>query len=457
MGLFDRLFRRDPAQLLRTGEERLAAGDALRALHAAEDVLGAADRSVDPALLEAARSLEARAREAFMTNALDKALRARDAGFPDEAAEWLETALDHCRDEQQRQEIGILRSAMLRLVEEKNSDAPPPPPRRRSSPSGGGLGGGSSEGDGIMGGGVTEVVLADGEEPAREELDEDFDDEDAFTPFETLVETLADGVAERYRGRPEAFQRAVVALNEGEAAEALEDFEALLEGTPEDPVLLFERGRCRLSLGEYEGAAKDFEAVWETLGTDPLDRAGQLSVPLLWSFARLDLKQPEPVVERLRELATPQRGDEGLLECYATALLEAGKSEEALQYLSVVTEWFPRPTFRFLVGRGLVQLGQPQRAANVFEEVIAPACKVGCNRQALHRPSARALLGLYLQQEETLGRAEEIATLLLMEQAAGLEAEDRAALGTYFERTGNPEAAAEMRGAALETATPGAP
>jgi len=448
--MFSKLFRKDPAQLLQKGEERLAAGDALRALHAAQDALSAVDRSTNPSVKEAAQALEKNAREAFMTGALDKALRARDAGIPDEAVEWLETARDHCRDDAQSQEIEDLLATMRRLVEEQESEEPPPPPRRTSSPAGnalgGGGGGGSLAGGSIMGGGIAEVVVddADGDEG---DSGEPYGGEDDFTLYDTLVETLADGVADEYRGRPEAFQRALVALNEGEGAAALEDLESLLQATPEDPVLRFERGRCHLSLEQFEEAADDFESVWESLGTDPLDRAGDISVPLLWAFSRLGLGQPEPIVDRLRELATPDQTRFGLMECFATALLQSGQSEEALQYLSVVTESYPRPTFRFLVGRGLVQQGHRERASHVFEEIIAPACKVGCTRQPLHRPSARALLGIYLGQEETLERAEEIATLLLMEQGAGLEPEDRAVLAAYYDRMGDAASAAEMGGA----------
>ena len=454
MGMFSRLLRRDPEKLVQKGEERLAAGDALRALHFAQDALASTDRSTNPAVQEGAQALETRAREAFMTGALDKALRARDAGIPEEAVEWLETALDHCRDDVQRQEIEALLVPQRRLVEEQNSqDPPPPPPRSRTSPAGGALGGGSGgslAGGSIMGGAIAEVV-SDDEQEAEERDGGDLEDSDDFTLYDTLVEMLADGVGERYRGRPETFQRAVVALNEGQAKEALDELEPLLEAAPEDPVLRLERGRCQLSLGNLEAAAEDFEAVWETFGTDALDRAGELSIPLLWAFARFG--QPELIVERLGELAAPQRADFGLMECFATALLDTGEAEEALQYLSAVTERFPRPAFRFLIGRGLVQQGQPQRASRVLEEIIAPACKTGCNRQPLHRPSARALLGIYLGQEETLERAEDIATLLLMEQRAGLELEDRVVLAAYFERTGDPESAAKMRGTAAASAS----
>lgn len=435
MGIFDRLFRRDPERLLEKGEERLAAGDNIRALHFSQDAMKAATNAAGASgagIAERARDLEARAREALMTNALDKAARSKDAGFPAEAADWLDIAVEHCRNEDQRKEMDALRQRLREQAEQENEITPEA--RKRAEE---GAKRGSADPFGSAGGEGVPTPGADLEEAAVGSED--------LAAYETLVDMMNDAMGEHYAGRPEAFQRAVVAFNGGEVDEALELFDGLYELQPQDPIVRFERSRCLLAKDRLEEAAAELEAVWEDLGTEALDRAGQISVPLLWAEARLGLEQYDEVAERLAPVATLERRDEGLMEAYASALVKLEEPKQALAYLGPVIDYSGRPVFRHLAAQALIQADQRRQAADLLEEVIAPACRAGCSRDALYRPAARTLIGLYMAEDKALDRAGEVAQILVNLAGPTLQKEDAEILVAYFDRSGKTEAAADLR------------
>ncbi len=411
MGLLDRLFKTDPRQALERAEGLLARGDAAKALRLAQ-------RAADGGSLAQntrAEQIIRRAREALAGAVLDKAALSEEAGFYEDAAEWISAALEHVDDEGRRDELERRVEELLARATEQD--------RQREAPA--------------------FPDFPDDEEtpePVAGELELDPEEH-----YETLVSTLDDDVAARYETRPEEFRRAFVQLNEGQVQEALEALEALAESWPEDPVYHLERGRCHLLLGHYEEARRDLEAVWEAFGDEPLDHSRSVSVPGLWAEAMLGLEQPAEVVERLDEVALPQEADPGLCYYYALALMVTKSYDRARSYLlAAITSYPQNPEFPHQLAAALHQGGRTGEAIDTLERAIAPSCSpAGCRRVALHLPSLRSLAGLYLGADGALERVHELLTLIAQAQGGRLAGEDYLLVAEYHQQRGDDEAASE--------------
>lgn len=293
MGLFDKLFRKDPAAEVRRAEELLAAGRAYDALHAARRAEEAAAGPDGDAVRLRAREVEGTAREVLVASALEEADRAEADEDYDDAAEWVASALERLTAGGATPPLAAeLRRRHQGLRARAREAARQPLLLRREEEDEGG-------------------------EPAGP------DPLDLETRFGTLVGTLDEEVADRhYLHRPIPFQQAYVDLNEGRLEEARAALDALAAAEPDDAVVRLERGRARLLAGDPAGAREDFEAAWPALGDAPLDASGELSVPALWAGAALAAGEPEAVAERLAELAAPDGEDPQLLALRAQALLE---------------------------------------------------------------------------------------------------------------------------------------
>ncbi len=402
MGFFKRLFTSDPRRDLERAEALLAGGNAQRALELArraEAQALAGDKNRTRALVE-------QARQALASTALEKASLAESSEYFDDAAEWLAVALEHIDDREQRSSLEELRQRLLERAHESEDEAWEPPPEAH-----------------------TEITT---------ELD-------PGTHYQTLVDMLVEGVAERYDDRPPAFRAAYVALNEGRVAEAHESFEELATAGGDDPVILLERGRSRLASGQAEGAAADLEAAWPAFGDQPLDLAGEMSLPALWADAMLTLGRPQPVIERLAELVDPV-ATAPLCERYAQALLQAEQFAEARAFLtSAVVDNPVRPAFAFQLAGTLDGLGERPAAIDCLETAIAPSCATGCAPRAKHLPSLRALAALYLEDGSHPQRVHELMTLVAQSLGGRLTGRDHSLLAGYYEQIGDAAAAEQAR------------
>lgn len=414
MGIFHRLLGRDPLADLERAERRLADGDPVGALELARRFT----RHRDPVHRDRASSLTLRARDALVASTLKRASAAEAAGHLEDAADWLQAALQHVRDGTQKAELEV-RLEALSARAEAAAAAPQPI-----------------------------FVRPDREEEAPYTLDLE-------EHYAMLVEMLDEGVAQRYAGRSPEFQRAWMELNEGRAAGALEVLEEMAARQPGDPVLLFERGRGRLLEGRFRGAREDFEAVWGTFGDRPFDLAGTLTVPGLWAEAALGDGDAGAVLERLRQAARPDAGNPDLSSLYAQALMAAGRLDEARRFLAAAGARYPgRPDFPHLLAVVLVKLGEPELAIHCLESAIAPSCATGnCARPPLHLPSLRMLAGLYLSKGGSADRVRELMLLVADALGGRLSAEDHRLLAGYHRQTGDEEAAARAEAEARRLAT----
>jgi tetratricopeptide (TPR) repeat protein len=402
MGLLQRFFSGDPQRELERAEALLASGDVQRALEIARRT----ERRAPARDQERARALVERARQSLATEALQKASLAETSEYFEDAAEWVEVALEHVDDPVRRGELETLRQSLLECARKTEDEAWSPP--------------------------------ADLAHESQTDLD-------SGIHYQALIDMLEEEVAERYQARPPTFRAAYIALNEGRGEDARQAFENLAAGAGEDPVIRFERGRSRLASGDAEGAASDFEAAWPELGDHALDLAGELSVPALWAEAMLALGRPKPVIERLAGLLDPIAAPP-LCERYAQALLDADRLEAARDFLSAAIKRNPtRDLFAYQLAQALGRLGQRAAAIDCLEAAIAPSCASGCAPRARFLPSFRALAAFYLEDGSRPERVRELMKLVAQTLGGRITSRDHTLLAGYYEQVGDAEAAERAR------------
>lgn len=485
MGLLD-LFRKDAGAALDKAEKRLESGDLVGAL----DLSRRHIQDKDPRQRERAQDLVARSRQALIRSSLEKADAAEAAGDPADAADWVRAALQHVTGDDRRDELEARRRELEQKAElsgrEPDWDAAVRRDReeieaQRQAEEGDEE---AADDDGALAARVEETA-PDASEPVE------MDPIEAEIRFDLLVDTLQDEVGERYAGRGDGFRRAYLAINDGEPQRALEPLNELLAADPGDPVLHLERGRCRFMTGDPEGARDDLEVAWEALGDAHLDRAESLRLPTLWAEASLVAGDPEPVLERLEELARPEAGDGDLSAVYGHALvqeglqegLQHGRLDEARSFLVRAGEAFPkRQDLPLMLAQVLAVLGERQLAIQLLERSVAPSCAGGnCSKPPLHLPSLRALAALHLglvprpvspvesptpeermappeddytPKAANLDRVEDLMRWIAGAQGGRLSGIDHFLAARYHELVGDEARAAEARRLASRQATP---
>ena len=329
MGLLRTLFGNVDRDLARA-ESLVDRGEAPKAIDLATRLLDADGGRVRAR----AERLLLRATQAAVEQAEEKASAMEEAGHLHDAVEWLEVALDrlaeaHAEPGDRRPEIEERLGELRARLEAQAANE------------------------------LEEGLLAAAAAPAPEATsDLQLDD------YQTLADTLRDDLAPLYAEQPEAFRRAVLALSQGRADEALAELEALDE---KNPLVSLERGRARLLTGRYRQAREDFEAAWPTLGDEPLDHQGLLSVPLLWCDAVSGEGDSEAIVKRLLDLEEVYSSP-GLSEYLAQALIDCEREEEAVDLLQGATDAFAgEPVFPFLLASVLVHRADSEAAIDLLE------------------------------------------------------------------------------------------
>lgn len=395
MGIFSSIFGGDPGKDLDRAEAFLADGHRVRALELAEKV----HRKNDQAHAARAEELLQRCRRAVMEQALERSREAEEKGDFHDAADWARAALERAPDATDRAAVEGRLGALLERIEAEEEAA-----AARTDLFGG------------AGAGTTR----------RDENGDGDDDEETLQPeghgwdyesyYYTLIDTLRPDVAERYEDRPEAFQRALVDLQEGQFDSALAALDEQASAAPDDPVLRFERGRARLATGDTAGARDDFAVAWEALGDESLDTAQVLSLPALWAEAALAEGDEQEVADRLEDLAFPGHPavEPSRLEMRIQALGKLGRHDDARKLAAASATHYPKHgAFAYLLARSLLDLEEPQLAFHALERVVIPACAGGrCSGPALYAPSLRLLSKLYLERQGAKPPLDRVETLL---------------------------------------------
>lgn len=398
------LFSKDWAKELDKAEDFLRGGVPVRAFEIAER----AERKADAVLRTRAADLKRRADQAVLESVLASADAAEAEGNLEDAADWLLAALERGAGAARRGEIEARRQALL----DRLDDASNPLLARRET-----------------------ITVEAGFE------DEVESDEGSFA-YEMLVSMLGETLQPLYRDRPEAFQQAVLDLNEGRAEDALSALKRLGGDAPADPVLRLERGRANLLAGEPAAARDDFTAAWEGLGEEPLDAGGTQFVPALWAEASLALGDAAAVVERLQTLAAPATGQVEICRLYAAGLLAVGATRDANVYLDEMNRLEPGDAeLQSLLAQARLLEEDTAGAIAILERAIAPSCTAGGCKPGAHLPSFRLLARLHLAHSGDLDRARELVARVVNARRGALGPEDLAILADYYRATGDEEAA----------------
>lgn len=443
MGLFSFIFGGDPGAELDKAAGYLEKGDLVRALEVARKI----EKQRHPAHMMRARELASRAQDALVSQCIERSLSAEQEGDLEDAADWLRAALERVKDPTQRADLesrlrhlldrlddvraGVrsdLRAAVRRMEGRDEEDLAP-----------------------------TRLFGAGGEGPQIEEDEYVWNLEAHYL---TLIDTLKPEVAKRYEGRPEAFQRAYVALNEGQLQEARRQLDTLVaESAGTDAVLRFERGKARLATGDAAGAREDFEAAWTVLGDDLLDSADSLSVPSLWAEATLETGDPGTVADRLEEVAVlrAEAMDLRAFELRGRALLALERHDEARRLLAPAAARYPQAgALSYLLAQSLIASGEPRLAIHCLETALAPSCSGGrCSGPPPHVPSLQALAMLYLEQDHKVDRVRELLAFSAQAQGGRWGEGDFRILARYHQARGDEQAAREAREEAQRLARKG--
>ncbi|MEM7247454.1 MAG: DUF6381 family protein [Acidobacteriota bacterium] len=394
MGFLKRFFSKDPETLLDKATQAVERGEAVQAL----SILADLPDDLDGGLAGRAKDLEGSAHDHLSRAAVESSEAYESEGWLDRAAEELDLAIEHCRDEAARERLTEKARQLQEAIEAESAAS-----------------GNTAGGDSGL---------------------------NADESYSVLVAMLREDVAERYADRSSDFRKAYVDFNEGRTEEALEVFDRLVEDAPDDAVSRFERGHCLLALGKPEEARPDLEAAWELFGDESLDVSGSLSVPLLWADAMLELREHQAVVDRLQDLADPRNGNPALSMRLAVARIELEQLDEANEHLGACCVVFPsEPAFSHLHASLLRTAGETGHAIEVLERAVAPSCASGsCAKPPLHLPSLRLLTSLHLDADDGTSRAWELMQFVAAARQGQLESVDHYLLARLQRADGDEEA-----------------
>jgi len=407
MGLFSKLFKKDPQEELARLEAMIKMGEhGEKTLKLALKLEASSDTSIQGRASQLATQVKA----SHIADYLESASRSEANGNTADAIDWMKTALPLATGTEK--ENILLR---IRNLEEGDSNTPARPlisARTKSDP-----------------------------------VESDEDEIDFDMHFDMLMGMFEPHVADLYQSLPRQFHEAFVTFNSGDVPRAKEIIQPMLEAKPNDPVLQLERGRCAKFDGDYELARDLFAKAWPHFGDIALDHSQTLSIPTLWADVMLELGESEEVIRCLEPLADPKNDFPLMSQTYALALEDAGHYPEAKKFLvSAGSRFNHSANFPFLLSRVMVSMDDANGAINVLEHTAGAACSSGnCGTGIKHPASIRMLISLYLSHGKNLPRVGE----LLMHLESGLKGmlskEDLLMTAEFHRLSGDSEAEAAAR------------
>jgi tetratricopeptide (TPR) repeat protein len=413
MSFLSRLFGADPAKLVHKGEQALQSGQPAEALDRFQRALEGSPDDADLAA-RAEKGVEAASAKLVAMN-LEEADLSQEAGELEASAHHLETALDLCRDAEQRKRV----EARLDMLDE---------------------------------------ALDREDEPQRLFTSEGAVDEDMLPEdqWEHLVATLIEPVAEDYEERTPAFRDAVLALNEGESSRARAVFEAMLAEDDDDPLVRFELGRTLMLEEKYAEAATQFALARADIGFDPLDRVGLLHPALLEGEALLNDGRAADAAALLDEAIEDLGESTALLFLRARAEGAQGDHDALDASLSQVLVLSPKLIEAvMMLAHSRAQRGNSAGAIDVLEDGIKRHCASGtCASQPTPIGAARLLARCYLDEEHKPARVEDLLRQVKGGNEGNLEWGDHVLWGRLHKQRGDRSALADSRRAALRSLPP---
>jgi len=412
MSFLQRLFGSDPVKLVEQGERALAANqpaEALDRFRRAQQAAGEAELA-----RRAGKGLVAAASQLVSMN-IEEADLSQESGDLEAAVHHLQTARELCQSDEQRARVEARQSLLDDALK------------------------GQAEPQRLF---TTEGAI--GEELSPEEQ------------WDHLLATLDEDVAEDYLERDDRYRDAVLALNEGQPADAEPVFREAIAEDPEDVLAHFELGRTLLLTERFEEAAQELALAREEVGFDPLDRSGLLQIALLEGDALLNAGRHRAALE-LVSAALDERGDEvGLLFLRGRAERALAEFEELEATMARVVALSPQLVDAAIVlAEARIQRSDLDGAAEALEGGIKRHCATGtCRAQPISVPAARLLATIYLDQGKRPDRVRDLLAQVAGSQEGHRPWADLVLWGRLYKLTGDRAALAETRDEVLGALPP---
>lgn len=217
---------------------------------------------------------------------------------------------------------------------------------------------------------------------------------------------------EEYDAYGEPFRAALLALHDGQAAEALEALEAIAEEYEEPLYLWLEIGRARATVEDFVGAEEALRAF-----VDGLDEGeggeSRLSAHASLAALRDQADDEEGAIAELEAAMDAFPDDPRPFFHMGRYLRSIGSPGEAVEVLEAALPLLgeERPDWRYLeeVGLAHADAGNAESAAAYFDRVIAFHVSLRRHDRPLELPVATAVTRAKLYEDE--GRLEKAADL----------------------------------------------
>lgn len=247
---------------------------------------------------------------------------------------------------------------------------------------------------------VVEPILPEGNDPVWS-----LPPDDPRLRYAAIVETYPEALRERFLALGPDFALAVLRIEEGAPAEALE---ALRPFAVRDPVARFERARAALAVGDLGQALEELSAFGARVGHH---RIGNLHTAALTADLQARAGRGDAALTTIEGALANTPTDVELAHLRGAILEGLGRLEDAEHVASDLAVRAPRamPVWKLLARVRLRQDNRPG-AADALERGLSTCCGSPgrCGNQALDVDAARMLARLYLEDRAMPERAEEL-------------------------------------------------
>jgi predicted Zn-dependent protease len=235
--------------------------------------------------------------------------------------------------------------------------------------------------------------------------------------------------AQEYPNEPYEFLLAKLAAEEGRYDDAIARLDRIIEKSPKDPVLLFERAMMFIDAGRFERAETELRQV-VTVNPDLYD-AQRVLGRLLLDRAGMDRSRIEQALVHLQAAFKLNPDDLATGSAVAQILMSMNKNLEAERVLATLVERAPdQRSFNYSYAQLLTRIGRGNESAKYLERVIALDPTYG--------PAIQQLLDTY-QAANQWEKAAAVLQPLIDEDPLNVDLQRRQA--TYYLRAGNAQKA----------------
>lgn len=197
--------------------------------------------------------------------------------------------------------------------------------------------------------------------------------DDETDPIAALAGTWEPEQAEEYEGYDDAFTEALIALQDGRAAEALTAFELIAQTATDAHYLHFEIGRAQLIVGQTDDGAATLHKFLKSIGPDEGGESRLVAHLELATIAK-ERGDFDGAVAELENAVDALPEDPRPYVSLGVFLRKEGHAAEAIEVLEAAQKVIgeARPDWRVMQELGLAHIatGNTKQGTKVLEDVI---------------------------------------------------------------------------------------